>query len=69
MVKTVDGRVVGYEELYNEYAHASLRGDGYVHPDFEGRGIGTALLHALEVRARKEIDLAEPEHRVLRQEN
>ena len=64
VVKTIDGRVVGYEELFNEYAHTSLRGDGYVHPDFEGRGIGTALLRALEARARKEIDLAEPEHRV-----
>jgi len=64
VVTNADGRVVGYEELYNQYAHASLRGDGYVHPEFEGRGIGTALLRALENRARKEIDLAEPEHRV-----
>jgi mycothiol synthase len=64
VVTTSDGRVVGYEELYNNYAHASLRGDGYVHPDFEGQGIGTALLRALEARARKEIELAEPEHRV-----
>jgi len=64
VVATSDGRVVGYEELYNQYAHASLRGDGYVHPEFEGRGIGTALLRALENRARKEIDLAEPEYRV-----
>ncbi|MGD8406316.1 MAG: GNAT family N-acetyltransferase [Anaerolineales bacterium] len=64
VVTTADGQVVGYEELFNQYAHASLRGDGYVHPDFEGKGIGTALLHALETRARKEIELAEPEHRV-----
>lgn len=64
VVTTSDGHVVGYEELFNQYAHASLRGDGYVHPDFEGQGIGTALLHALEARARKEIELAEPEHRV-----
>lgn len=64
VVTTSEGRIVGYEELFNQYAHVSLRGDGYVHPDFEGRGIGTALLRALEVRARKEIELAEPEHRV-----
>ena len=64
VVTTSDGRVVGYEELYNRYAHASLRGDGYVHPDFEGRGIGTALLRVMEARARQQIDLAEPEQRV-----
>jgi mycothiol synthase len=64
VVTTADGRVVGYEEFVNRYAHASLQGDGYVHPDFMGRGIGTALLRALEERARKEIELAEPEHRV-----
>jgi mycothiol synthase len=64
VVTTSDGRVVGYEELFNQYAHASLRGDGYVHPEFEGRGIGTALLRAMEARARQEMELAEPEHRV-----
>ena len=64
VVTASDGRVVGYEELYNRYAHASLNGDGYVHPDFEGQGIGTALLRALEARACQHIDLAEPEHRV-----
>jgi mycothiol synthase len=64
VVTTADGRVVGYEELVNRYAHAALQGDGYVHPDFEDRGIGTALLRALEARARKEIERAEPEHRV-----
>jgi GNAT superfamily N-acetyltransferase len=64
VVTTADDRVVGYEEMFNEYAHASLRGDGYVHPDFESRGVGTALLRALETRARKEIELAEPGYRV-----
>ena len=64
VVTTSTGHVVGYEELFNRYGHAALQGDGYVHPDFEGRGIGTALLHALEARARQEIQLAEPELRV-----
>ena len=64
VVTTEEGRVVGYEEIVNRYAHASLRGDGYVHPDFLGQGIGTTMLRALEGRARKEIELAEPEHRV-----
>jgi mycothiol synthase len=64
VVITADGRVVGYEEFVNKYAHASLQGDGYVHPDFMGQGIGTTMLRALEERARKEIELAAPEHRV-----
>ncbi len=61
---TSAGRVVGYEELVDRCAHASLRGDGYVHPDFEGQGIGTALLHALEQRAREQMTIAEPGLRV-----
>ena len=64
VVTTEDGRVVGFEEFVNRYAHASLQGDGYVHPDFLGKGIGTAMLQALEERAQKEMELAEPEHRV-----
>ena len=64
VVTAADGRVVGYEEFVNKYAHASLQGDGYVHPDFMGQGIGTALLHALEERAHREMALAEPKQRV-----
>lgn len=59
-----DGRVVGYEEFYNRSEHAFLLGDGYVHPDFTGRGIGTALLRALDRRARQEIEHADPDVRV-----
>jgi len=59
-----DGRVVGFEEFGNRHAHAALQGDGYVHPDFRGLGIGTALLRALAERARKEMELAEPDLRV-----
>ncbi len=61
---TPDGRVIGYEELTNRYAHVALEGDGYVHPDFMGQGIGTHLLRALETRAREQVELAEPEYRV-----
>jgi len=64
VVTTEDGRVVGYEEFVNRYAHASLRGDGYVHPDFLGQGIGTTMLRALEERAYREMELAAPELRV-----
>jgi len=64
VVTTGDGHVVGYEEFVNRYAHASLQGDGYVHPDYLSQGIGTTMLRVLEERACKEMKLAEPEHRV-----
>src|ERR1044072_2258594 len=55
LVETSAGQVVGYEEFFNEHEHAKLRTDGYVHPDFRGRGIGTALLRIIEERARDEM--------------
>jgi len=61
---TAEGRIVGYEEFTNEFAHSSLRTDGYVHPEFKGMGIGTAMLRAIETRARRDIPLAEPGVRV-----
>ncbi len=64
VVETKDGKIVGYQEFDNRYAHASLMGDGYVHPDYHGQGIGTTMLRALEARARAEIKLAEPDLRV-----
>src|SRR5215217_5276890 len=59
LVETRDGQIVGYEEFFDEYEHAKLRTDGYVHPDFKGRGVGTALLRIIEQRARDEMTLAE----------
>ena len=64
VVTTDTGRVVGYEEFYNGDAHAYLIGDGYVHPDFMGQGIGTAMLRALDKRANQEKEKADPELRV-----
>jgi mycothiol synthase len=64
LVEDSDGHIVGYEEFFNEHEHARLRTDGYVHPDFKGRGIGTALLRTIEQRAREEIALAAPDVRV-----
>ncbi len=64
VVETAQGQVVGYEEFYNRFAHASLNGDGYVHPEYMGKGIGTALLRTLETRAREETKRAEADLRV-----
>ena len=63
LVETSAGRVVGFEEFNNTHEHYSLNTDGYVHPDFTGRGIGTALLRAIETRAREDMLLAEPDLR------
>ena len=65
LVETDDGRIVGYEEFFNEHGHARLRTDGYVHPDFKGRAIGTSLLRIVEERAREEITLTKPDVRVI----
>lgn len=62
---TEDGQIVGYEEFVDEHEHSKLRTDGYVHPGFKGLGIGTSLLRMIEVRAREDIALAQPEVRVV----
>jgi mycothiol synthase len=64
VVTTETGYVVGYEEFYNRSQHAALLGDGYVHPNYLAIGIGTALLRALDIRAREEIAKADPGLRV-----
>ncbi len=64
VVSAPDGRLAGYEEFNNRHAHAALDGDGYVHPQFKNLGVGTALLSALDARARQEIPLAPPDLRV-----
>ena len=61
---TTDGRIVGYEEFFNEHKHSKLRTDGYVHPNFKGLGIATSMMKLIEERAQKEISLAEPDVRV-----
>jgi len=65
IVETQDGRVVGSEEFYNENGHWKLKADGCVHPEFRGLGIGTSLLEKMDERAQVEMELAEPDTRVV----
>lgn len=65
VVQTSDGRIVGFEEFNDGHEHAILHTDGYVHPDFKGRGIGTTLLRMIEQRARQEMKLAAADVRVV----
>ena len=58
------GQIVGFEEVWNRAGHALLQGDGYVHPQTRGLGIGSTLLQAMEARARQHFPLASPELQV-----
>jgi mycothiol synthase len=64
VVETPDGRIVGYDQFENHYQHVILGAEGYVHPEFKGRGIGTALLRVAEKRAYEEMHLAESDVRI-----
>jgi mycothiol synthase len=44
-----NGRVAAYGELFTRPGHFDA--DGYVHPDFFGRGLGSAIVDATETRA------------------
>jgi mycothiol synthase len=46
-------RLVGYEQVEVGDGSAPLELDGYVHPEFVGRGIGARLLGLAECRARQ----------------
>jgi mycothiol synthase len=60
VVITRAGQIVGYAALWDHGRHARLVGDGYVHPDYRGRRIGTALARWSEERSRELVGLAPP---------
>lgn len=64
LVETRDGRVVGFAALFNVKDHADLSGDVYVHLQFKGLGVKTALLRAIDKRAGGHVQLAAPDLRV-----
>ena len=57
VVEDASGAIVGYA-IASDRAFVHFSGAVYVHPDAEGRGIGTALTRWLEARARTRVDLA-----------
>ena len=63
LVVAPGGRVVGYAGLGHR-GHVRVDADGYVHPQHEGRGLGTFLVRATEARAREFVPLAPPNVRV-----
>lgn len=63
VVATTSGRLVGYVGVWDEQ-HVRINAEGYVHPEYRGRGIGTYLLRWVEPRAREMAALAPPGMRV-----
>lgn len=65
LVKTADGQVVGYYEVWDlNDPHTRISCWGRVHPQYQGQGIGTALLGWVKERAAMAIPKAPPEARV-----
>lgn len=49
------GLIVGYETVYRVLPNGQISTDGYVHPAYRGRGIGTSMLNWAETRAREHL--------------
>lgn len=64
LVETCEGRLAGYAAIFDIREHCELSGDIYVHPQFKGLGVDTALLRAMERRAGAHVQLAAPGQRV-----
>jgi mycothiol synthase len=60
-----DGRIAAYADAIRHNAGAEMRGDGYVHPEHGGRGIGTLLVRQIEARARERLPEAPAGARVV----
>ena len=57
IVTDATGTVIGYATI-RDRQHVRMDVEGYVHPDHQGRGIGTTLVRLSEARAREHVPLA-----------
>lgn len=65
IVQTEARNLVGYGAVFDVGEHCEMSGDIYVHPEFKGQGIETALLGALENCVRvQHVPQAAPEQRI-----
>jgi GNAT superfamily N-acetyltransferase len=51
VILSQSGQLCGYANIYFHKVSGRLFGDGYVHPEHYGHGIGTLLVNLLEARA------------------
>lgn len=51
IIETPEEQVVGYMDVWSPEPYDRIYGDGAVHPAYQRRGIGAALLHRAEARA------------------
>ena len=58
----LDGRIAGYADFTARGSR--LNGDGYVHPEYRRRGIGSEILRLTEARAREEASSIPAEERI-----
>ncbi len=65
LVCNSSGDAVAFEEVYCRPPYVMQRAWGAVHPEYRGRGIGTALLQWAEQRARQHVPSATPGARVV----
>ncbi len=64
-VEARDGAIVGYANVWSREDYAHIEGDGYVHPEHPGRGIGRWLVLAMKRRAAELATRAEGGTKVL----
>jgi predicted N-acetyltransferase YhbS len=69
VVVAPDGEFVGHGRVWDVQPHVRIYGGGHVHPEYKGRGIGTALCQWVEERARQAIPKAAEGARVVLLQN